>query len=279
MLRQLIFRRNLSSSSSSPKNKFGNLFGQNVNNSPNNARSFAFLFQEQAQLNNSISSKKMNSNNEVNNLNLRRDIASVEVGLKQISHLMTKLHNNNKPSSSSITSAEDEEQQNLMKRKNYKQSYDFLFSEVISPLGTEDMIDHQNKNLSADYLFKPTTNNDFDGPSANGETASSKQTPSAIRTRRLSRKTAIRLPVLDEREEEIVESAVQKINQVLSGNISNAANWMEDENENGEISISAEETIHAMNRNARAPKKANRGRRPCSHVARRSKRMKRHKGW
>ena len=38
-------------------------------------------------------------------------------------------------------------------------------------------------------------------------------------------------------------------------------------------------SIKMMNRNARAPKKANRGRRPCSHVARRSKRMKRHKGW
>ena len=40
-----------------------------------------------------------------------------------------------------------------------------------------------------------------------------------------------------------------------------------------------ERIVQAMNRNARAPKKANRGRRPCSHVARRSKRMKRHKGW
>jgi hypothetical protein len=38
-------------------------------------------------------------------------------------------------------------------------------------------------------------------------------------------------------------------------------------------------SVEFMNRNARAPKKANRGRRPCSHVARRSKRLKRHKGW
>lgn len=44
-------------------------------------------------------------------------------------------------------------------------------------------------------------------------------------------------------------------------------------------SLSKTGALRMMNRNARAPKKANRGRRPCSHVARRSKRLKRHKGW
>ncbi|KAH9250876.1 hypothetical protein BASA81_011264 [Batrachochytrium salamandrivorans] len=39
------------------------------------------------------------------------------------------------------------------------------------------------------------------------------------------------------------------------------------------------ETIEAMNRNARRPKKANKGARPCSHVARRARRIRRHSGW
>ena len=40
-----------------------------------------------------------------------------------------------------------------------------------------------------------------------------------------------------------------------------------------------EDKLMMGSRNGRAPKKANHGRRPCSHVARRSKRMKRHRGW
>lgn len=40
-----------------------------------------------------------------------------------------------------------------------------------------------------------------------------------------------------------------------------------------------EEQIEAMNRNARRPKKANKGARPCSHVARRARRIRRHSGW
>ena len=37
--------------------------------------------------------------------------------------------------------------------------------------------------------------------------------------------------------------------------------------------------IEAMNRNARKPRKANRGRRPVCNAARRAKRDKRTKGW